>query len=227
MSRLSYGKIIDFNTVIDTKEPVSLFVPQTFPWEEEKEAEIILNDKYKIKANTQTKLLKMTEEGIMELFILLKKSEGKYVCKLPKLLEDNEMEFELSDGSYCDGTEWNQKDSTNKVLFCKEGMLSLCESYYWGIQYEFHFVDKRIRPIMGGKSVKIMRFGYCDKGAWTKMESVFRALVSGKTEWSFSEFNSLLRYVGVWYNSAPNAISLFSENDQGVYNWTDMSYLFR
>lgn len=226
MSEFIYGREIEFSPVIRAKENISVFIPQTFPWEKEETAEIILNAKFRIIANMQAKLLKRTNKGIQQLFIPFEESDGKLVCDLPKFLEENNLHAEQLRGRYCNGTKWNQPDSTDKVLVCGKGMLRHIDSPYWGNQYEFLFCDKSIGMCLGCKDVKIMRFSFCDKDAWEKMESVFRVLISGRYDWDFSDFSEMLRYAGVWYDNKLNTIQVFIKDHRGVYDWTDISNLF-
>lgn len=226
MKNSRYGRNIDFSYVIRTKKYVSVFIPQKFPWEEEEKAEIILNDKYKIIADMQAELLIKTDKGIDQQLIPFERTDDKYICDLPVFLEENGIRMEKAGGRCCDGTKWNQKDFTEKVYVCRQGMLSLGESPYWGDQYEFYFADEDIRPRLGGKDIKILRFSYCDKSAWERMESAFRTMSAGKVNWDINEFNCLLRYVGVWYENKLNKIKVFMEDNSYTFDWTDISNLF-
>ena len=71
-----------------------------------------------------------------------------------------------------------------------------------------------------------MRFSYCGRDAWEKMESAFRGMMSGKCSRDFSDFSGMLRYVGVWYDNRPNAIRVFIKDYRNVSDWTDISDLF-
>lgn len=224
MSKLIYGRDIDFSPVIVPEEYVSVFIPKTFPWEDAEPAEIILNDEFRIIANFQAKLLKRTDKEILQLFIPFEKSGGKLVCDLPKFLEEKGIRTKPNIERYCDGTEWNQADSTDKALVCGKGMMSLTDSPYWGNQYEFCFLDESIGMCLGGRGIKKIRFSYCDRDAWGRMESAFRLLISGKYEWDFSGFSEILRYAGVWYDNKPNTIQVFMKDHSLV--WTDISGLF-
>lgn len=226
MNKPCYGRNIDFSYVIGTDEYVSVFIPQTFPWEEEDEAEIILNDEFMIRANRQAKLLCRTDKGILRMFIPFERRDEKYICDLPAVLEGKGIRMEKAKGVCCDGTKWNQKDFTDKVFVCREGMLSLSKSPFWGNQFEFLFAEESIRPRFGGKEIKIMRFSYCSRNAWVRMENVFKTMAEGKTDWDISDFNSLLQYVGVWYDERPNRIRLFQKTSKETYDWVDISNLF-
>ncbi len=226
MSRLSYGKNIDFSNVIAGKDCLSVFVPQLFPWEEEEIAEIILSDEFKITANRQAKILKWTDNGIVQIFIPFEREDDRYVCDLVGFLEELGIRTESNGGVCCDGKKWDQNDYTAKALMCRKGMLSLSDSPYWGKQYEFYFADENIRPCLGGRDIKILRFSYCDISSWARMESVFRSILAGKDNWNLSEFNCLLRYVGIWYENRPNRIQVYIENSGEPFDWTDISDLF-
>ncbi len=226
MNRLTYGKNIDISPVIETKDYLSVFIPQLFPWEEEEKAEIILDDRHKIVVNRQAKILKRTDKGIIQLFIPFEKTADIYSCDLPAFLEEMGIKTESNNGIYCDGTEWDQSNAAEKALVCRGGMLSYVESPYWGGQYEFYFADERIRPRLGGRGIKILRFSYCDKDAWVRMESAFRTMLANKVNWSVSEFNCMLRYIGMWYEKRPNQIQVFMEDTEEVFDWTDISDLF-
>lgn len=226
MSRLTYGSNIDIFPVIETKDNVSVFVPQVFPWEEEEKAEIILSDEFKIIANRQAKIIKKTDKGIVQIFIPFEREDDRYICDIVGFLEELGIRTESNGGVCCDGEKWNQEDYTGKALMCREGMLDLTDSPYWGKQYEFYFADENIRPRLGGKDIKILRFSYCDKSAWERMESMFRTILAGKSSWSFSEFNCLLRYIGIWYENRPNKIRVYMEDDGYPFDWIDISDLF-
>ena len=226
MSRLTYGRNIDISPVVETKDYVSVFIPQLFPWEEEEKAEIILDDEYKIIANIQAKILKKTDKGIIQLFIPFEKEEDRYSCDLPPFLEEIGIGTKPAGGLLCDGTRWDPGEAAEKAIVCRGGMLSLIDSPYWGMQYEFYFADENIRPRLGGRDIKIMRFSYCDKSAWGRMESVFRTMTADKVSWNVSEFNILLRYVGMWYEARPNKIQVFIADNDEVFDWTDISDLF-
>lgn len=224
MNQFNYGHMIELYPVIDAEEAVSVFLPQLFPWEKEKSAKIILHEGEQILVNTEAQLLQMTDKGIKTINIPFCNKKDKYICYLQEFLRKNKISFEPKDGICCDGSRWNQNEFTGKVLYCSRGILQLVTGPYWGSQYEFYFADQNIRPILGGKQVKIIRFSRCSRDIWFQAETWFRYLIRKKRILNFRDLCYMLRNLNLWFDCDVNGISLFVKTEKDEFDWFDLGF---
>lgn len=175
--KMNYGNIVELEPVVYTD--ASVFIPKLFAWEKESEKAEILMGGYRIQCNLGTKLLLKTDRGIVEMALPFKKEAEGYKVDLVEYFEKNNIAYETGDGIYCDGTEYNQKDSGSEAIYNKDVIIGKIASPYWGLQMELYVVNKKMRPTVRGKKVKIIRFNYCREDKQYKLEEWFRSVLTG------------------------------------------------
>lgn len=179
-NKINYGNIVDLAPVVYVDACV--FIPKYFTWEKEScPAEIVIGDNC-IQCNVGTKLLFKTDKGIVEMALPFTKKAHCYKLNILEFFESNYIAYRLGDGIYCDGDRYNQNDSTSEVIYDKNVIIEKTSSPYWGLQMELVIVNKKKRPEVRGKKVKIIRFNYCRKENQYNIENWFRNVVNGSTK---------------------------------------------
>ena len=211
---MNYGVIVDLDPVIYTDACV--FIPKLFGWETESvSAEIIMGD-YCIQCNLGTKLLFKRNKGIVEKNLPFKKKAGEYTIDIVEYLEKNNIEYEFGTENYCDGTEYNQNDSSFEVIYNKDAIIEKISSPYWGLQMELYIVNKKLRPKVKGRKVKIIRFNHCRKEKQYKIEEWFRCVLNGTISVEPYTLDHVMRNNLVRIDHT--ACSIFYQNDD-EYTW--------
>lgn len=179
-NKMNYGSIVDLAPVVYADTCV--FIPKYFSWEKESHpAEIVMGD-YSIRCNLGTKLFFKTDKGIKEMKLLFTKKDESYKLNILEFFENNNITYTLGDGIYCDGGRYNQKNSTGEVIYDKNIIIEKTRSPYWGLQMELFIVNKKLRPRIRGKEVKIIRFNYCRMEKQYRIEAWFRSIVNGSVQ---------------------------------------------
>lgn len=219
-----FGNAVDFYPVIETDKSASIFIPSHFPWEEdEKKAEIILNDGFKIMGTTDTMLIYQEDGGFVSISLSFSKIDGKQICILPEVLEKSGFKVKLQNAVGCDKKLWSQEDYTDKTMFCKKGMLSMNNGPYWGTQYNYYFADNLLT--MGGRKLKIMRFSYCNANRWNAAAYWFLLLLNEGGELDFERLFCIQHDLGRDAGEQINGIAVFTEDENGEWVWSDLSEL--
>ena len=175
--KMNYGNIVCLEPVIYTDAYV--FIPKLFAWEKESvSAEIIVGD-YRIQCNLGTKLLFKRSKGIVERALPFKKKAEVYTVDIIEYFEKNNIAYEVGSGKYCDGKEYIQNDSSSEVIYNKDAIIEKNTSPYWGLQMELCIVNKKLRPMVKGKKVNIIRFNNCREKKQYKIEEWFRSVLNG------------------------------------------------
>lgn len=175
--KMKYGIIVDLEPVIYAD--AYIFIPKLFAWENESTiAEIIMGD-YRIKCNLGTKLLFKRSKGIVEKDLSFKMKAGRYTLDIIEYFKKNNITYEVGDGKYCDGVKYNQKDSSSEVIYNKDMIIEKIISPYWGLQMELYIVNKKLRPKVEGRKVKIIRFNNCRAEKQHKIVEWFRSVLNG------------------------------------------------
>lgn len=175
--KMNYGNLVYLDPVIYTEADV--FIPKLFAWEKESvSAEIIVGD-YRIRCNLGTKLLFERSKGIVERALPFKKKADVYTVDIIEYFKKNNIAYEVGSGNYCNGIEYNQNDSSSEVIYNKGAIIMKKTSPYCGLQMELEIVNKKLRPMVKGKKVKIIRFNNCREEKQYKIEEWFRSVLNG------------------------------------------------
>ena len=176
-NKMNYGSIVDL-------EPVAyvdayIFIPKYFTWEKEGcPAEIVMGD-YIIRCNLGTKLLFETDKGLVEMALSFTEKDHYYKLNIFEFFESNYITYRLGKGIYCDGNRYDQNSSSREVIYNKNAIIEKISSPYWGLQMELFIVNKKKRPKVRGRKIKIIRFNYCRKDSQYKIENWFKNVVNG------------------------------------------------
>lgn len=212
--KMNYGNIVDLAPVIYTDAYV--FIPKLFAWEKESEsAEIIVGD-YRIQCNLGTKLIFKRSKGIVEMNLQFEKKAEAYSVDIVEYFEKNNITYEVGNGIYCDGVEYNQNDSSSEVIYNKDAIVEKIKSPYWGLQMELYIVNKKLRPKVKGRKVKIIRFNDCREEKQDKIEEWFRSVLNGITRVEPYTLDHVMRDNLVRIGSTACSI-LYKEDDE--YKW--------
>lgn len=177
--KMNYGSIVGLDPVIYADTCV--FIPHFFSWEKEHyPAEIVMGD-YKIRCNLGTRLLFKTDKGVVDKVLPFEKKDDEYILNLVEFFDQNHIAYSLGDGIYCGGVKYNQKDSTEEVIYDKNVIIGKNSSPHWGLQMEMSIVNKKLRPKVRGMKVENIRFNYCRKEKQYSIEKWFINVVNGTT----------------------------------------------
>jgi hypothetical protein len=214
-----YGTTVELYTLFNNSWYI--FIPMCYPWEEDaKQAIVRLDRKHIIEANLGSKLLVIDDNGVKEKRLIFHyDQEGRKVCRLSKFLKKSGLEYEKNQNDcYCDGTSWNQKDSTSEIIYCQRGWLEHTSSKYWGEQYDIRFVDRKERPCAGGIPVENIRLNGCQKGIWKEMEDMFYKIIEDPEVLKFSDLQRLIR---IAKPTGVQPCGLYMQTTNG-YEWKEL-----
>lgn len=212
--KMNYGNIVDLEPVIYTE--ACLFIPKLFAWEKESvSAEVIVGD-YRIQCNLGTKLLFKKGKGIEEKVIPFEKKAGVYTVDILEYFEKNNIAYEVGNGVYCDGTEYNQDDSSSEAIYNKDAIIQKILSPYWGLQMELYVVNKKLRPTVKGRKIKIVRFNYCLEEKQYEIEEWFMRVLNGAIRVDPYALDHVMR--DNLERIDFTACSMFYQNDE-AYKW--------
>lgn len=175
--KMNYGNLVYLDPVIYTDAYV--FIPKLFGWEKESvSAEIIVGD-YRIRCNWGTKLLFNRSKGIVERALPFKKKAEVYTVDIIEYLEKNNIAYEVGSAKYCNGIEYNQNDSSSEVIIYNKDAIVMKKTSHEGLQMQLCIVNKKLRPMVKGKKVNIIRFNNCRKEKQYKIEEWFKSVLNG------------------------------------------------
>ena len=198
-NKMNYGSIVYLEPAVYVGACV--FIPKYFSWEKESyPAEIVMGD-YSIRCNLGTELLFETDKGITEMKLLFTKKDESYKLDILEFFENNNITYKLGTGIYCGGGRYNQKDSTFEAIYDKNVIITKRRSPYWGLQMELFIANKKFRPRVRGKEVKIIRFNHCLMENQYRIEAWFRSIVNGSAKIDPYSLDQVMRenleYTGV------------------------------
>ena len=214
-NEMNYGYTVELFPLLYTD--AILFIPKYFAWEAEAAEAIVTIYETEIRCNLGSKLLIKTDEGIREMSISFS-GNGKrhYRCNLLRLLREKRIRYEKGPGIYCDGTPFLQKSSTGEALYCKDAIIEHTVSPHWGHQFELYIVNKQMRPMAGGKSVKIIRFNWCDPKMQTCIEKwMCKVLWKKRTIAAYDLEEAVRQFV----NGTAYVCALFYQKYADHYDW--------
>ena len=217
-TQFNYGHTVCFYPVIDADKMMEVFIPELYPWEEgAEETKVFLNDDYSFDANRKSKLLFYeNRKSMREIELHFERGySDKPVAFLQKTLAEEGISFGRGTGRGCDGTEWCQEDYTAEVMYCSDALMDHSTGPYWGEQYQFDFINKSCRPVLGGKRVRSIRFSHCMSGVWPEMEKWFTKLLDEPRTMDRHELSVIARELT---EGGPYDLAVFGK-DRNIYDW--------
>ena len=204
---------------------MSLFVPKTFPWEDQAEKAVIQlddeHDNFRVSCNRGTRLLIVSDEKIKEMQLPFTVKDGVYHLDLLRFLDERNIPYEKGEGRFCDGAGWSQREASQEVSYCRNGLLEYNDGPYWGEQYQMTFAGKHSMPVASGRKVKCIRFNYCDPGIGQKVEEWFRYLVEKKRVLDHGMLIRMMRDLGLKEMGMFAEMNVKMSGGTEQYDWID------